>query len=88
MAELEEEQEGVEVEETDIRANFVFSSRGEVNYNYQVGVLEAEDASYQVAIVAVAEVDQRILVAVPEQAWHRKKQRRLLPSGALQKVLG
>lgn len=75
------------MEETDIRANFVFSSGGEVNYNYQVGVLEAEDASYQVAIVAVAEVDQRILVAVPEQAWHRKKQKRLLPSGALQKVV-
>ena len=37
------------------------------------------------AIIAVSEVDSRLLVAVPETAWHRTVSKRLLPRGALQK---
>ena len=81
------EEEGVDFEEGDIRYHLIHSSSGEIDYNYQVGVLEAGDPNLLVALVVVAEVDHRILVAVPEQAWHRKRARRTLPPDSLQKVV-
>lgn len=60
--------------------------------NFPVGQFEApadDPASdpTSVAIIAVAEVDERVVVAVPFAAWHRTVLRRVLPSGALLKPL-
>ena len=59
--------------------------------SYPIGQFElpSEGASdsISIAVAAVAEVEGRVVVAVPFAAWHRTVARRVLPSSALQKPL-
>ncbi len=58
----------------------------EIDENYPLGVfelVEEGDIIRSVAIVLVAEVDHRLVAAVPESAWHRTVARRQLPPGCL-----
>ena len=41
----------------------------------------------RIAVVAVAEVDGRVVITIPFTAWHRTVARRVLPATALQKPL-
>ncbi len=66
------------------RDNFV-TSENIINFDYSAGGLLVDGVSF--AIIAVSEVDSRLLVAVPESAWHRTVSKRLLPRGALQKAV-
>ena len=57
---------------------------------YPVGNFEtlgAEGGEVSVAIIAIAEVDNRVVVAVPFETWHRVAARRVLPAQALVKPL-
>lgn len=63
------------------------------NYNpdpdYPVGVLEIESGedTVLIAIAAVAEVDHRVVVALPFESWHRTLARRKIPSTFLTKAV-
>ena len=81
---IEQELGAEEVEDLSARGNLVASGE-EIDYHYQVGVLEGEH--YKIAIIAVSEVEDTLLVAVPEKGWHRKKASRILPVGALRKAV-
>ena len=58
--------------------------------SFPVGSFETQDSSGEpvaVALIVIAEVDDRVLVAVPFESWHRTVARRVLPAGALIKPL-
>ena len=64
----------------------------ELDSNYPVGqfeipIGEPPTASLNVAVVAVAEFDDKVVIAVPFNSWHRTIARRILPSGSLLKPL-
>lgn len=80
------ESEGEEVEEPTLR-NQLVSSEGDVNFDYLVGSLDVPDSTTSCAIIAVALVDSKVLVCVPEAAWSKKKARRGIMSDALGKVV-
>ena len=93
MAELEGEgDEGSErgsdlPEEFDLELSFV-NSGAETNLNYPVLVLQdALDPDRYCECVAVTRVDGRILLAVPETGWHKKKVNRKITSSALTKAV-
>ena len=73
-------------EDLTARGNLI-ASGGEVDFDYSVGVLSVEDLETSVAIIAVAEVDGELLVAVPSEAWHKKVRNRRLPEKALRKAV-
>lgn len=86
-ADLEEEEEGVEQpvpDTTGLFENFV-SGRETPNFDYSVGILESGLGYSRVQIIGVREIDQQALVAVPDAAWHRTRNRRLLPEDLLQR---
>ena len=53
--------------------------------SYGIGCLELDNPQLTIAIIAVAVVDGRVLVALPDEAWARRRQSRRLPSGALRR---
>ena len=59
-------------------------SRG-VDTEFPVGALSfgPEEAKKSTAVIAICEVGERVLVAVPSSAWHRTAKHRRLPPGAL-----
>ena len=59
------------------------------NYDssYNIGILEAGEPEVTVAIIAVTCLEDRVLVALPDAAWARKRRDRLLPSSALRKAV-
>lgn len=64
----------------------VASDSQDIDDNFPVclfEVVEDGDISRSVAIVLIAELEHRLVVAVPETAWHRTVARRQLPGGAL-----
>ena len=81
-----EESEGEEPETTSLRDNFVISGTGLVE-DYAVGILYFAEPATSVSVVAVTLADNRVLVAVPDQAWHRLKKDRVIPPQALQKAV-
>ena len=73
-------------EDLTARGNLI-ASGGEVDFDYSVGVLSLEESETSVAVIAVAEVDGELLVAVPSEAWHKKVRNRRLPEKALKKAV-
>ena len=64
----------------------------ELDPNYPVGqfeipIGEPPTATLNVPIVAVGELDDKVVVAIPFNYWHRTIARRILPSGSLLKPL-
>ena len=58
----------------------------DIDETYPVGLFELVengDTIRSIAIVLIAELEHRLVVAVPETAWHRTLARRQLPGGAL-----
>ena len=54
---------------------------------FEIPIGEPPTATLNVAVVAVAELDDKVVVAVPFNSWHRTVARRILPSGSLLKPL-
>ena len=77
---------GEEPEPSGLREQFVFSGT-ETNYDYVVGVLTVAEPPTTVACISVCAVDQSVLVALPDGAWHRLKRNRFLPADTLKKAV-
>ncbi len=54
---------------------------GELDPFAPVGKLSIGENSFAILIIRFAE--EKLLVAVPHKAWHRRAQNRLLPAGCL-----
>lgn len=81
---IEEEAEiPVVPEATGIFDNLVSSGGEAPNFEYSVGILGLDDSGVRVPIIGVTTIDQQVLVAVPDPAWHRQRNRRLLPENSL-----
>lgn len=76
--------EGEEVEPAD-RLSLVVAADGSINPEYPIYTLPGAAESH-VQVACVAELGDRILVAVPSTVWHKKTNKRLLGSKLLQKV--
>ena len=64
----------------------VLTADGSADFDYPVCTLQAVESSKAAEIVLVTRCDGKLLVAVPEAAWHKKKDRRGLHPQALSKV--
>ena len=73
-------------EATGLLDNFVYSG-GRINFEYQAGLTSIDSDKPKVEIIAVTEVDQQALVAVPDLAWHRHRSRRQLADDCLTKAV-
>ena len=61
---------------------------GECDPEYSIGELQIEGQPGQsLAVVGVATIGDRVLVAIPEAAWNRRKALRVLPVGSLTKAI-
>ena len=65
--------------------DFIVASETQTEFEYLPGVFSYEETPPCIAIVVVAEVDSRLLVAVPEAAWAKSKRKRMLPAGSFHK---
>ncbi|CAL1137610.1 unnamed protein product [Cladocopium goreaui] len=75
-------------EELDLDAALLASGEGEeFDREFQVLVLKAEEPSQSTECILISRVDGKLLLAVPEAAWHKKKKDRSMPPSALQKVV-
>ena len=82
-----EEEAQEEVPETpSLRNSLVVSGGDSCVESYGIGCLELDEPQLSIAIIAVAVVDGRVLVALPEEAWARRRESRRLPEGALRKA--
>lgn len=70
-----------------LKGEALLSAEG-IYHDYTVGCLaEGEVFSEVVAVIIIACVEDRFLVAVPGGAWHRKSASRKLPVGTLEKAV-
>eukprot|EP00438_Fugacium_kawagutii_P019951 Skav226914 [mRNA] locus=scaffold1147:32653:34984:+ [translate_table: standard] len=81
--EAEDEEEFGVPEATGLLDNLISSGGDVPNFEYSIGVLGIEDSGIKVPVIGVTSIDQHVLVAVPDPAWHRQRGRRLLPEDAL-----
>ena len=66
--------------------HFVVVSGEEVDQEFQVGRLFLNpEHSESASVISVAEIEGKLLIAVPQAVWHRTIARRRLPVGALTK---
>eukprot|EP00438_Fugacium_kawagutii_P003006 Skav233485 [mRNA] locus=scaffold1310:150240:151919:+ [translate_table: standard] len=75
------------LEELTLRTNFVCESDEGVDFEYALGVLNFAAPAKTCSVIAVVEVDGKVLVAVPDNAWHRKKNKRSIPVDALSRAV-
>ena len=61
----------------------VLTESGDPDLEYQYGSIATAGGDETVALIAIASLENRLLVAVPESAWHRTTARRKLPARAL-----
>eukprot|EP00435_Cladocopium_sp_Y103_P038293 s672_g10.t1 len=74
-------------EELDLGAALIASGEEECDREYQVLVLKAEEPSQSTECILISRVDGKLLLAVPEAAWHKRKKDRSMPPTALQKAV-
>lgn len=71
-----------------LERSFVVSVAGDApNHNYPILLLHNDSPEKCSECVAVTRVDGKILLAVPDPAWHRKKVQRVIASAALTKAV-
>ena len=87
MNEEGEEPSGSEVPEVSDPRHHLVASGDTVDYEYEVGSFVSADPSCNTAIILVAEVDSRLLVALPEGAWHRKRSKRAIAPNSISKAV-
>ena len=83
----EEEGSGSEVPEVSDPRHHLVASGETVDFEYEVGSFVSADPSCTTAIILVAEVDSRLLVALPEGAWHRKRAKRSIAPNSISKAV-
>ena len=60
----------------------------DVQIGYPFGVIPADySVPERVEVIFIAQVETKVLAAVPFSAWHRLKNQRILPTGSLSKLL-
>lgn len=71
-----------------IQTCLVQQEEGIIDTDYPLGgIALSEEAEELCAIIAIAFVQSKLLVAVPEEVWHRQLTRRRLPSRTLSKAV-
>lgn len=81
-----DEEGSEEAEASEPRQNLV-TSANHFDPEYQAGVLDFGDDFASCSIVCVAEIDNQLLVAVPDTAWNkRKKSRKIEPTALIRPV--
>ena len=80
MAELEALDGDVEAGEE--QPQFAVSFSGEIEYNYSFYFLDCP-GEVVCPVILVTQIDSKLLVCVPQSAWHRTPDRRKLPQKAL-----
>lgn len=71
-----------------LRDHLVLDLDGSWNEHYEVGGFELESISgTSVELLALCVLEDRVLVAVPKEAWDRVRAKRILPAQALSKAL-
>ena len=63
----------------------VVDAAGEIEFDFPLQGFKVGEGEDRVPVVRVALIGEKLLVAVPHVAWHRKVARRLLPRSALQR---
>lgn len=76
-----------EVPEVSDPRHHLVASGDTVDFEYEVGSFVSADPSCTTAIILVAEVDSRLLVALPESAWHRKRAKRAIAANSITKAV-
>ena len=71
----------------DLEQSFVFVEGSDPNFEYPVLILRSDSPEKCCECVAISRIDGKILLAVPDPAWHRRKDRRTIASAALTKVV-
>eukprot|EP00438_Fugacium_kawagutii_P030799 Skav221448 [mRNA] locus=scaffold140:154617:156907:+ [translate_table: standard] len=82
----EEEEGGEEPAGPTLRDNLVFSG-GDTESYYTLGRIELPEGLGSCSIIAIAEFDNSVLVAVPASVWHKKLNRRTFHKKGLLKPL-
>eukprot|EP00435_Cladocopium_sp_Y103_P040017 s110_g10.t2 len=70
-----------------LRNSFVCESEKTINFSYPVGILSFELSAQSCNVISVVDVDGKVLVAVPDSVWHKKKAKRHIPADALSKAV-
>ena len=83
----EDEASGSEVPEVSDPRHHLVASGETVDFEYEVGSFVSADPACTTAIILVAEVDSRLLVALPEGAWHRKRAKRSIAPNSISKAV-
>ena len=79
-------EDGEEVQRT-LRNSFVCESENTINFSYPVGILSFEPPAQTCSVIAIVDVDGKVLVAVPDSAWNKKKAKRNIAGDALSKAV-
>lgn len=82
-----ETEEGLEHQNLGPRDFLAAQEDGSADHFYRIGRFALPESGVLTAVIAVAEIEGRLLVALPEAVWHRTIARRLLPQRALTKGL-
>ncbi len=83
----DEEGSGSEVPEVSDPRHHLVASGDSVDYEYEVGAFVSADPACKTAIILVAEAGSRLLVALPEGAWDRKRARRAIAPNSISKAV-
>lgn len=67
---------------------FIVGDSASVNLYYPVGLITVSTLAHKprVQIIFIAELDSKLLVAVPRSVWHKKQASRILPAGWVTKM--
>ena len=73
-------------EETEVRPHLLFKA-GRTNFSYRVGSLPCAVAEEDTSILSIAELGGRLIVALPQEVWHRQIARRKVKQNTLGKAI-
>ena len=83
---IDAEELGESAEVADPRHPFILEG-GIIEHAYPLGIIPVSgDSQHRISVIFVAETDNKVLVAIPFSAWHRLRDRRLLPLNSLTKA--
>lgn len=87
MSEDEEEEGSVPGDLFDLDQALVLTADGSTNFEYPLCFISAFEPARSMECVVITRVDAKLLVAVPEEAWHKKKDKRVMQPHASPKQL-
>jgi len=84
---MSQEEEGAEEPEALDPHQLVVASGEETELEYNYGILAPPTTESSCAVVVVSEVDDKLLVAIPEGAWHKTRKKRKVDPDLLQRPI-